>query len=186
VIEATKERETNTMTTRENKPTRQDRLRKVLSGMQLHFTGITALTLAGVSHAVAELEKDIQDDIAATDATDKAHASLTQTVDAAKASHAAVDPLVSGVKQYVLLNWGNTEAASAVLADFGWTPRKKPVVKPATKVAAAGKAKATRTARGTKGPKQKAAIVAEPAAPAAEPAATEPAAPPAGGAPKAQ
>ena len=166
------------MSTKENKPTRQDRLRKVLSGMQLHFTGITSLTLAGVAHAVADLENKIQQDIAATDATDKAHASLTQTVDAATASHTEVDPLVSGVKAYVLLNWGNTEAASAVLADFGWTPRKKPVLTPAEKVAAASKAKATRAARGTKGPKQAAAIHAAPAAPVVEP--------PAGGAPKPQ
>ena len=66
-------------------------------------------------------------------------------------------PLVATVKQ-VLLAAYSTQLD--VLGDFGLTPRKKPVVSPATRTAAALKAKATREARGTKGSVQKAAITA--------------------------
>ena len=44
------------------------------------------------------------------------------------------------------------------LAKFGLTPRQKPFATPDAKVAAAAKAKATRAARHTMGPKQKATV----------------------------
>jgi hypothetical protein len=56
------------------------------------------------------------------------------------------------------------------LADFGLSPRKSTKKTLETKVAAVAKTKATRTARGTKGPKAKAKIKG--AAPAAAPAVT--------------
>ncbi len=65
------------------------------------------------------------------------------------------------------------------LATFGLAPNKVTIPKPATKVAAATKAKATRVARGTKGPKARLAItvpaIAEPATQPAAPATPAPA-----------
>lgn len=70
-------------------------------------------------------------------------------------------------------------ATPDTLADFGLTPRKKPVVKAQTKATAAVKAKTTRDALGTKGTKQKKAAKAKATSAAAAPAATAPAPTPA-------
>jgi hypothetical protein len=128
-----------------NKTTRRDRLR--LNGINLHFQNITSLTIGGVVHLVSDITSKITADIASSDAADKGHAAWLQLVEEERASHAVVDPIVSGVKQFVRLQFGNTEAVQATLADFGMDPTKKAVVKPATKVASAQKAKATRAAK---------------------------------------
>jgi len=87
---------------------------------------------------------------------------------------------VSGVKQGVLVGFaGHLDT----LADFGLTARAKRVVTPGEKLATVIKAKATRVARHTMGPKQKAAIkgTVTPTAPAtaAPPAPTPTPTPPA-------
>ncbi len=138
-----------------NKPSRQDRLRKIASGLQLHEPGNPSITIGGVAYAVNDLLTQIQKDITATDATDKARAAWLQTVQAERASHAQMDPLLRGIKQFVMLQFGETEASSTVLADFGYTPRKVAVRTPATSVAAAAKSAATRKARHTMGKDQK-------------------------------
>jgi hypothetical protein len=163
-----------------NKTTRRDRLRLLLNGINLHFQNITSLTIGGVVHLVSDITSKITADIASSDAADKGHAAWLQLVEAERASHAVVDPLVTGVMQFVRLQFGDTDAVQGTLADFGMDPTKKAVVPPATRVAAAVKAQATRAARGTKGPKQKAkvkGVVSTPAtaAPSATPVA--PAAP---------
>jgi hypothetical protein len=147
-----------------NKTTRRDRLRLLLNGINLHFQNITSLTIGGVVHLVSDITSKITADIASSDAADKGHAAWLQLVEAERASHAVVDPLVTGVMQFVRLQFGDTDAVQGTLADFGMDPTKKAVVPPATRVAAAAKAKATRVARGTKGPKAKAAIHGAPAA----------------------
>jgi hypothetical protein len=87
---------------------------------------------------------------------------------------------VSGVKQGLLVAF---TAQLDTLSDFGLTARAKHVATPEEKIAAAAKAKATRAARHTLGPKQKAAIkgtvpVTAPAPPAAPaPTAASPTAP---------
>ncbi len=146
-----------------NKTTRRDRLRLLLNGINLHFQNITSLTIGGVVHQISDITAKITADIAACDAADKGHAAWLQLVDTERASHAVVDPLVTGVMQFVRLQFGDTDAVQATLADFGMEPTKKAVVPPATKVAAAAKSKATRAARGTKGAKAKAAIHGAPA-----------------------
>jgi hypothetical protein len=141
-----------------NKPSRQDRLRKIRAGLQLHEQGATVITIGGVGHTVTDLLAKIQDDITATDATDKARAEWLQSVQSERDSHQQVDPLLRGIKQFVMLQYGDSQAASATLADFGYTPRKVPVRSPTTSVAAANKSRATRKARNTMGAKQKKAV----------------------------
>jgi hypothetical protein len=160
-----------------NKTTRRDRLRLLLNGINLHFQNITSLTIGGVVHQIADITAKITADIASSDTAEKGHATWLQQVDEERASHAVVDPLVSGVKKFVRLQWGDTDAVQATLADFGMDPTKKAVVPPATKVASAAKAKATRVARGTKGAVQKAAIHGAPAADPTVGSATAPASP---------
>jgi hypothetical protein len=167
--------------TDKNKPSRQDRLRKILSGLSLHLQSTASITFGGVAHPVADLLAQIQKDITATDDTDKARAAWLQAVQRARDSHLQVDPVLGSIKQYVMLQYGNTQSASTTLADFGYSPRKVPTVKPATQVASAAKAKATRTARHTMGTQQKKevtgtieTIVTTPPAPTAPPVAPSP------------
>jgi hypothetical protein len=158
-----------------NKTTRRDRLRLLLNGINLHFQNITSLTIGGVVHQISDITAKITADIASSDAADKAHAAWLQQVDVERASHAVVDPIVSGVKTFVRLQFGNTEAVQATLADFGLEPTKKAVVTPATKVASAQKAKATRKAKTPAAPTPEVTPQATPAtvAPPVTPPATK-------------
>jgi hypothetical protein len=62
---------------------------------------------------------------------------------------------VSGIVETIYVAFGEDAAA---LADFGLPVRKKAVLTPAQRIAAAAKARATRAARHTMGAKQKAAV----------------------------
>jgi hypothetical protein len=160
-----------------NKTTRRDRLRQLRAGIALHIVpSFKTITVNGVVHQVTDVLSAIDDDIAKTDSAEKGHAAWLQQVEEERVSHLALDPIVSGVKQFVRLNFGNTDAQQGVLADFGMTPPKKRVVPPKTKVEAAAKAKATRAVLHTMGSKQKKEALAQ-AAPTniPAPAGTEPA-----------
>jgi hypothetical protein len=87
-------------------------------------------------------------------------------VDAAKAVAAAkvaaeaaqtkpLRALMSAFVAYVRVTFGNTPD---VLADFGLAPKAQAQVSPEARVIAAAKRKATRAARHTMGPKQKAGV----------------------------
>ena len=83
-------------------------------------------------------------------------------VKAADAEESATAATVSGLVEAIYVAFGEDPAA---LADFGLPVRKKASMTPAQHLAAGAKAKATRAARHTMGPKQKLAITG--AAPAA-------------------
>jgi hypothetical protein len=157
-------------TTKNNKTTRRDRLRQFVNGVKLHLVPLKTVTINQVVIQVDDIVTKIEADIASCDAADKGHADWIQLVDQERASHTAIDPLVSSVKQIVRVQFGNTEAAQSILADFGMTPHKKRTATPKAKVAAAGKAKATRALLHTAGPKQKKTAKAQAAQTAQEPA----------------
>jgi len=99
---------------------------------------------------------------------------------AAKAADAvenATAATVSGLVEAVYVAFGDDPAA---LSDFNLPVRKKGVMTPAQRLEASAKAKATRVARHTMGPKQKLAITGT-AAPAAAAPATGAIVPPVGG-----
>lgn len=52
------------MSSSENKPSRQDRLRKVLSGLLVHMQNTASITIGGVAHAVTDLQVQIGADVA--------------------------------------------------------------------------------------------------------------------------
>lgn len=151
-----------------NKTTRQARLRKLLAGMDQHLANVTSFTFAGVVYARADLKKMIQADIDASDASVQAKANLSSVVQLERNSHAKVNPVLRLLKFYVITLFGDAKDASGTLADFGLKPRKSTQKTVATKVGAIDKTKATRTARHTAGPKQKAKVKGTtPAAPTA-------------------
>jgi len=85
-------------------------------------------------------------------ATKAAYQAAVKAADAAESATAAT---VSGIVEVIYVAFGDDPSA---LADFGLPVRKKGVMTPAQRIAAEAKAKATRAARHTMGPKQKAAI----------------------------
>jgi hypothetical protein len=84
-----------------------------------------------------------------------ARAAYQAAVKAADAVETATAATVSGLVEAIYVACGNDPAA---LADFNLPVRKKGSLTPAQLLAASAKAKATRAARHTMGPKQKLAI----------------------------
>jgi len=135
-----------------------DALQKLADGLTQHASTAPSVVLAGVTLKPSDVVAKLQARIAQAKAVSSAAANWHSMVQTDQSAAAQLKPLLSAVK-HVLLAAYSTQLD--VLADFGLTPRKKPVVSPATKTAAALKAKATRAARGTKGTQQKAAITTQ-------------------------
>jgi hypothetical protein len=158
------------MNTDKSKASRQDRIRKVTSGAAKHFPPTTTFTLAATTVTLPQLTQTCQKDIDASDAADQAKAEWLTSVQAQRDANAETDPILRAFKAYVISYFGDTQNAANTLADFGYTPRKPRSKDVAAKALAADKARATRKARGTMGPKQKKDIkgtVATPPAPGA-------------------
>ena len=141
-----------------NKATRQNRLRKLLAGIDKHFPNVTSITLGGAVVARAQLKQLIQTDIDASDASVQAQANAHTVVQLERNSHAKVNPMLRLFKFYVITQFGDTQDASNILADFGLKPRKSTKKTVATKADAVSKIKATRAVRHTMGTKQKAKV----------------------------
>jgi hypothetical protein len=162
---------TTTTINRSNKPTRKDRLRLIASGVQAHFPSGQMVLASQTFNLPTDLVNLIQADIAATDAADKARADWLAAVQVQTDSHQKVAPVLRALKRQVLAQFGDTQAASSVLADFGFTPQKVPAITAEAQAVAVEKNRATRVARHTMGPKQK-KLVTGTVAPAAPPPAT--------------
>jgi len=132
-------------------------------GLTQNATQFGTLTVGSQKYKAADVAKVLQDRITAQKAVITARGTLNGAVVAAKTQLASSRALIKAVKQALRFMFSNDVTT---LAMFGLAPNKAPAQKPATKVAATAKAKATRTLRGTKGKKQKLAITAPAAAPA--------------------
>jgi hypothetical protein len=132
---------------------------KVLAGTKIHFTtGSTVLPLAGGTKptTVTDLETALGQLVANRAAVVSAKAALTKAVAVETAAMPALIVLMRAMIAYVRLTLGGDPQA---LEDFGLAARKVPAPLTAEeKALAAAKRKATREARGTMGPKAKAAI----------------------------
>jgi hypothetical protein len=152
-------------------------------GLTKHLTTLTSFTIGSASYKAADVISSLQERINAADAVDSTRAAWQTAVKANRDERAKTYSLISGVRQTLQVMFAGS---IDTLADFGLKPRKIPAVRtPEEKAAAVAKAKATRKARNTMGPKQKAKIkgTVPPTAPATEPAATAPTAPPAAASP---
>ncbi|MGD0525123.1 MAG: hypothetical protein ABSE49_08270 [Polyangiaceae bacterium] len=120
-------------------------------GTTKHFTNASqVLTIGGVSYTVAQVSANLQEIVDLRNATTSAQASAKAAVAAEAAKLPPLLLFLAAYVAYVKATFGNSPT---VLADFG-VPTKK-ARKPLTteqKAAASAKAKATRAARGTKGP----------------------------------
>jgi hypothetical protein len=142
---------------------------KLIDGFTKHGAAFPAVVVGGASYKTADIVGTLQARIDARNATVSSRATWRAAVAAEVDEQAKTQTFVNGLEQAVQVVFaGSVEG----LADFGLTPRKPRAVSPETMVEAAAKAKATREARHTMGPKQKAKIkgtVPASAAPATAP-----------------
>jgi hypothetical protein len=168
------------MSKKQNKTTRADAIRKVAAGLAKYYAKGT-LTLAGTSYTPAALQKFLQGDIDANDASTQARAQWLNAVKVARSTDAATDPVLSAIRAAVTSQYAGASNADTVFGDFGYPPRKKVVRTVTDKATAVAKNLATREARHTAGPRQKAKIVGVvPATEAPGATASVPTSPPSG------
>jgi hypothetical protein len=152
---------------------------KLAAGVQTYFAPANVtITVAGAVVTPAEMAAAIQSRLKATATAVTSHTAMKQAVAARETTMASTQSLVDAIKQVALIMYANQPD---VLTVFGIAPRKVPAPLTAAQLAErAVKAAATRKARGTMGPKQKAKVtgtVAPEAAPSPAPSPTASAAP---------
>jgi hypothetical protein len=159
-----------------SKVSRAARITALVAGIQKHFLSQASLVLGNTSYSPAALIALLQADISLSNKATASRAQWATDLQAANQSHQTVDPLLRFIDALIISQFGDTESSASILADFGKSPRKVPVISAATKAEAAVKMRATRAARGTTGPKAKAKITGVvPAAPPTTGAAAVPA-----------
>ncbi len=158
------------MPTSYNRATIVNGLRQAMSGLKKHFGSAPTLLIEGKAMKPDDVIAQLQGAIDAIDASIAAEAAFHAQVDAQRAAIATARVLVRGLKGTVRTQLGTS---LAVQTDFGFVEKTPKVLTPEEKAAAVAKGKATRAARGTKGPRQKAKIKGSVAAGAAS--ATKPA-----------
>jgi hypothetical protein len=157
-----------------DKDTRSNQYRLANVGLQQEYPPTATIVLAGVSFAPADIAKAFQAVVDAADATTAATAMFHKAVADEQAAIATAGPMYRALKAYIL----NAHKASPdVLAAFGFTLPSRQVPSAATVSDAVTKRAATRKARHTMGPRQKAGIkgtvTTAPATPAGSPTTPE-------------
>jgi hypothetical protein len=140
-----------------NKAARAERIRKVMAGLQKHFASAN-LTLAGTSFTPSALQAFLQADVDANDASTLAREKWLATVQSARDTDAKTNAVVRAIESQVKAVYGESQNAGDILAEFGFSPRKRVVKTADTKAGAAAKLRATRQERHTMGQRQKAKV----------------------------
>jgi hypothetical protein len=134
---------------------RNDRVaadQKLIDGTQKLLTQFATLPVGGKNLTPADIVKVLQDRIGKATAAQTAEAARATAVKEDRDERANTAPFVVALRRIAL---GMFQANPDTLAIFGLKAPKARKTKVATKAAAIAKNKATRTARGTKGPKAK-------------------------------
>jgi hypothetical protein len=151
-----------------NRTAVQARDTKIVAGIAKRLQSVQSLSLLGTAYTPVSLTALFQSQIGSIGNIAALRAQLKDALQADRALARQMTALVRALRNYLVNVFGSS---SEVLGDFGFPFNRTSKAKPATKVAAAVKARATRKARGTMGSKQKKAIKgATPASPS--PAAT--------------
>ena len=135
-----------------NRPSVQARDAKVISGIQKHLSNVSVIPLAGKQFSPGDLSKVFQGQIDSANAVVATRAAWKGAVQSDRATATVVTQLLQALRAYVVNQFGEDPQ---ILADFGFTPRKKAKPSPETQVSAVAKRDATRKARHTMGKKQK-------------------------------
>jgi hypothetical protein len=171
--------EGTTMTTtnsKSNKEQLQASDQSLVTGLQKHAATIPTLLIAGTAVPTTSLISTLQSRMVARTNTALARAAFQAAVQAEQDEGTQSKAVVSGTKQALKVMFAGQIQE---LADFGLkAPKARTPLTPEQKVVVAAKAKATRLARHTVGPKAKAKITGATAAAVTAPS-PAPAAPPA-------
>ncbi len=135
----------------------QAQLSALVNGINTDLVGVDPIDLDGVSTKRADVLARIQALLDAITAVKSARTVLQTAVASQNTLLAGGRALRIAMKRFLQTKFGPT---SPKLQDFGFTQTHQGKAKVATKAEGITKAKATRTARGTAGKKQKAAIKA--------------------------
>jgi hypothetical protein len=136
--------------------------KKLLAGVEKDLAN-QSFTVSDKTCTSQDVVNVLQGRISKAQAVEAARAALQAALKAHREERAQTAGFVSAFRAIVKGMYSSPDT----LADFGLSPRKSTKRTLDTKVTAVAKIKATRTARGTKGPKAKAKIKG--AAPAANP-----------------
>jgi hypothetical protein len=139
---------------------------KIITAVNAHVTA--SILLGGQERSPKQIVAAFTAVLQANTAMDAAKLAYQQKLEAQRAALAVALSIEEQLKAYMQGTYGKS---NALLADFGFSPAKPPVKSAQVKADAAVKSAATRVARNTMGPKQKASIHGsvsspEPAAPA--------------------
>jgi len=136
-----------------SKSTKFARARSLIAGVTKHLSTQKTFLLRGEVQSAEALVALFQSQIDALNKITAAHVALRVAVGEEQAIATRALPIEASLKVMMGTRFGWT---SATYRDFGWAPPKKTGPKTAAaKVAGAEKARATRIARGTMGPKQR-------------------------------
>ncbi len=154
--------------TKQDKAKQLTGLQALITGTRKHFPSGT-LTIGNATITPDALVQVLQSLIDGMIKQNAAQQSAKDALTELRNQKQRASPLIKGFRQLLLAMFGD---AGQTLADFGLTPRKaRSPLTVEKKAAAKAQAKATRDARGTKGPKAKLAIkgTVAPAHPAPQP-----------------
>ncbi len=151
--------------------TQQAADQSMIDGLTKNAASIGSLLIGGRTYTVAEAIALVQAALTASKTVVVNHTVLEDSLQAETTVRTENKPFFDGLTQTVQTMFAGQVST---LGDFGLKGRKPRVVAPATRVAAAQKAAATRKARGTKGPKARLIV---PTAPAVVTTASPPVAP---------
>jgi hypothetical protein len=143
-----------------NRNTTKSRNTKYIQGIKKRFTALSTIALLGQNFTPAELATIFQDEMDTADAVVPARATWRGKVAAAKQAKQKAEAVRPEFEAFIRMNFANDPEA---LADFGLQPKARRAPKPATKVAAAAQAKATRAAGGSKAVKKAKKAAGQPA-----------------------
>jgi hypothetical protein len=146
-----------------NRTSLRDRCRLATVGVDKHLATEPAIPVGdGVTKKAADVKAALQETINAADATQVARSQWIDASATEKAMRTSTLATLSALKTFVLLKFGSKDTAT--LADFGFSAPKQAQVTVDTKAAAVTKRAATRAARHTMGPLQKAKVTGATAA----------------------
>jgi hypothetical protein len=137
-----------------NRVTEQNRNRKMIAAIQKYLMKLTAIMVAGVTYTPDQIVALLQQEIALADTATQARATFLVAATTVQTERLTMKPILVGFRAFV----ENMFTDPSVITEFGFPPRKVGQTDPATKVLAAKKARATRTARHTMGKVQKKAV----------------------------
>jgi hypothetical protein len=163
------------MTSADNKDQQQTDDQNLVAGLEKHQATIPSLLIAGTTIPTTSIITTVQSRMAARANTAATLAAYHTALAVEEATIAQSKATVSGTRQALKVMFAGQLAE---LGDFGMkAPKPRTPLTPEEKVAATAKAKATREARHTVGPKAKAKITGATVAPVTAPATPVPATP---------